>query len=233
MQGLEKERLAGVFYDERILYEHARTTHHPESLPPRRSHGTGVYMDETEVEHAVHPLQDACQQSHCEHSMYPVVQCPAGQPLVAPPVLATSIVTEENEFLGPPAHKETYLGMWGDGLRYDSLERNNHNGGGDSLWQMKRNALRQRLHSRDYRLSTDELVFVEAAAKLSVPPMQHPGALQQQQLPLVHPTMPQQAKNNNNGRGVPLALPLKKPLLPGNDLARYPIDIALGTQPRY
>ena len=216
---LEQEQ-KGVFYDERVL-RHFVTRTAPRPASPKKPEGSGVFFENSEVKQALHPLQQTCKQSHCEHSMRPIMPCPPGQPLVAPPVLATSIITEETQYHSPFMHQQQHppraLHQPGESTSWGAQRRKRGatSDAGDSLLEIKRSVIRQRLHSRDYRLSTDELVFVEAAAKLSEPPA----------------PLPQKPK------GVPLALPLKKPSLPAGGAAaanhgmfRHSIDLAMATQ---
>ena len=183
----EKERLAGVHFHERLLSESgmARVAI-PQSQPntkPRRG-GTGVYFENSEVattEGCLHPLH----RQHASHglvrtstTMMPPVPCPVGQPLVAPPILATTLQLLDEQQLDqqeksiddgkhePGRFSNMTVGHYLDPTRWPGNESGNEHGK-DLFCETNRTAMREKLHSRDYRLSTDELTFVEAAVELS------------------------------------------------------------------
>lgn len=182
----EKEHLSGVHFNDRLLHECGSTGAAPmicEKPQMGPGGGTGVYFENNEVNSkscCMHPLQAA--ENPTVHVM-PAVPCPAGQPLFAPPALATSIqvledvemddVSEESPDSGPlkSLMKQTYLPHSNISLKdctrsciKGMAEKKNCP---DLFCETKRSAVRERLNSIDYRLSTDELTFVEAAVQLS------------------------------------------------------------------
>ncbi|CAB9502909.1 expressed unknown protein [Seminavis robusta] len=136
----------------------------------------------------------------------PPVPCPPGQPLFAPPILATSILIEEHDHShrddhddpmdedgsapvvqrrcsAPEASSTGHSFSSQDCVKSCKGETGNL---GHMFCETKRTAMRQKLHSRDYRLSSDEMVFVEAAVKLSkgfAPPAFAPLTLSKPSLP--------------------------------------------------
>lgn len=181
----EKERLSGVHFDERLLHECGSTGAAPmacEKPQMGAGGGTGVYFENNEVNTkscCIHPLQAA--ENPTVHVM-PAVACPAGQPLFAPPALATSIqvledvemedVSEESSDSGPlkgfmkQAHFPNASISLKDCTR-SCIKGMAEKNGPHLFCETKRSAVRERLNSVDYRLSTDELTFVEAAVQLS------------------------------------------------------------------
>lgn len=184
----EKERLSGVHFHERSLSESTMTRTAPyvnETQQPTRR-GTGVYYENSEVKASaccIHPLQAPREPNV---NMIPPMPCPAGQPLFAPPILATSlqVVSEDADMEGQttndspppnagPLQTELRFKRWSSpaSITLKDCSRSCLKGmpgdGCHLFCETKRTAMRQRLHSRDYRLSTDEQVFVEAAVKLS------------------------------------------------------------------
>jgi hypothetical protein len=181
----EKECLAGVHFHERLLCESGMVTaaiplsqHHKKP----RNGGTGVYFENSELtpmEGCLHPLHHHDgnhEQYKLSNMMMPLVPCPVGQPLYAPPILATTLQLLDEQHQQQEIPSTPFLAGC---LPYDpkglqwpvrSNGKNNawsSSGGGDLFCETKRTAMRQRLHSRDYRLSTDEMTFVEAAVQLS------------------------------------------------------------------
>jgi hypothetical protein len=172
----EKECLTGVHFHERLLSESGMTTaaipEWQQQKKPRNG-GTGVYFENSELtptEGCLHPLHhhDTNHKPYALSSMMmPPVPCPLGQPLFAPPILATTLqLLDEQE--QQQAQPTPFLA---GRLSYDpgalQLPVMSKDCSGDLFCEIKRTAMRQKLHSRDYRLSTDELTFVEAAVKLS------------------------------------------------------------------
>lgn len=181
----EKERLSGVHFHERLLNESGMTRSSPmiSSVSGQKGLGTGVYFENSEVKASsccMHPLQAS--QNPTVHVMASV-PCPLGQPLFAPPVLATKLLAEDQDMedaeTGNITHtqKDTTKKGWPhthvsanitlkDCTR-SCREEVPDESGGHMFCETKRTAMRQRLCARDYRLSTDELAFVEAAVQLS------------------------------------------------------------------
>ena len=136
--------------------------------------GTGIYFEDTEVKQEdalLHPLQ---RPYHAESVIFSKLgSFPVGQPLYAPPVLPSTLQGQDDENeddFRQPAGLPAPRALQHDPRIKHSTEHPvlSEEKKEDSLFcEQRRSALRQRLHSRDYRLSTDELTFVEAAVQLS------------------------------------------------------------------
>ena len=185
----EKARLAGIhFHNDSILSltycqpgrssaSTAKALQEAAIKKRKRNGGTGVYFDDVEVkpadERVNHPLQSSQYKSHSfDILLDEEFPCPEGQPLFAPPVLPAALQGQDSDIdtddeapildgrLGLPAPRPLKRPKESDEpIKIEEDE--------PLFCERKRVALRNRLHSRDYRLSTDELVFVEAAVKLS------------------------------------------------------------------
>lgn len=140
--------------------------------------GTGVYFQDTEVKFtaaSLHPLQSP----YRSHTMYlpTPTACPEGQPLYAPPILATTLQGQDSEEDGDDDLQEKDVaGARGlpapATLKFDprlkKIGQKKDQSCEEPLFsERRRTALRQHLRSRDYRLSTDEQEFIEAAVILS------------------------------------------------------------------
>lgn len=152
----------------------------------KRNGGTGIYFEDKEVmitdKLANHPLQSSNYKSYTfEIVLDDDTPKPEGQPLFTPPALPATLQGQDSEIDDngndhADADDVVHLGDGRLGLPAPRpMEQHNLTPRepvkieeDDSLFcERKRTAMRNRLHSRDYRLSNDELVFVEAAVKLA------------------------------------------------------------------
>ena len=186
----EKVRLSGIhFHDDSILsltrqagrsrVSTAKALEEAATKKRKRNGGTGVYFEDVEVKptdkRVNHPLQSSQYKSHrFDIVLDDEFPCPEGQPLFAPPVLPATLQGQDSDSdigtddeapiqdgrLGLPAPRPLKRPKESEEpIKIEEEE--------PLFCERKRTALRNRLHGRDYRLSTDELVFVEAAVKLS------------------------------------------------------------------